>query len=106
MPKTKASKKIQAQMVSSGTPSKDHTCQAPVAHTCNPGYSGGRDQEDYHSKSYQANSSRDHILEKTKHTHKKPITKKKRAGGVTQDIGAEFKLQYHKKKNHIYESWA
>jgi hypothetical protein len=28
---------------------------------------------------------------------KKPITKK-RAGGVAQDVGSEFKLQYYKKK--------
>jgi hypothetical protein len=35
------------------------TSQAPVAHTCDPSYSGGRDQEDYGSKPAQANSSRD-----------------------------------------------
>jgi hypothetical protein len=29
---------------------------------------------------------------------KKPLKKKKWAGGVTQSIGSEFKLQYHKKK--------
>jgi hypothetical protein len=40
-----------------------------VTHTCNPSYSGGRDQEDQGSKSTQANSSRDPIS-------KKPITKK------------------------------
>jgi hypothetical protein len=43
--------------------------QAPVTHACNPSYSGGRDQEDYGSKSAWANSSQDPIL-------KKPITKK------------------------------
>jgi hypothetical protein len=37
--------------------------------TCNPNYSGGRDQEDHGSKPAQANSSQDHIW-------KKPITKK------------------------------
>jgi hypothetical protein len=26
-----------------------------VTHACNPSYSGGRDQEDHHSKSAQAN---------------------------------------------------
>jgi hypothetical protein len=36
--------------------------QAPVAHTCNPSYSGGRDQEDHILKSAQANSVRDPIL--------------------------------------------
>jgi hypothetical protein len=29
----------------------------PVAHACNPSYSGGRDQEDHGSKSPRANSS-------------------------------------------------
>jgi hypothetical protein len=28
---------------------------APLAHTCNPGYLGGRDQEDCESKPAQAN---------------------------------------------------
>jgi hypothetical protein len=32
-----------------------------VTHTCNPIYSGGRDQEDRGSKPTQANSSRDPI---------------------------------------------
>jgi hypothetical protein len=32
------------------------TCQAPVAHACNPGYSGGRDQEDRGSKPVWAQS--------------------------------------------------
>jgi hypothetical protein len=43
--------------------------QAPVAHACNPGYSGGRDQENHGSKPTWTDSSRDLIL-------KKPITKK------------------------------
>jgi hypothetical protein len=34
---------------------------APVAHTCNPSYSGGRDKEDHGSKPARANSSRDPI---------------------------------------------
>jgi hypothetical protein len=33
----------------------------PVAHTSNPSYSGGRDQEDLSSRPAQANSSRDPI---------------------------------------------
>jgi hypothetical protein len=37
------------------------------AHTCNPSYSGGRDQEDCSSKPAQANSFRDPILKKTLH---------------------------------------
>jgi hypothetical protein len=39
-----------------------------VAHTCNPGYSGGRDQEDRSSKTAQANISQ-------VPNSKKPITK-------------------------------
>jgi hypothetical protein len=38
-----------------------------MAHACNPGYSGGRDQEDYSSKPAQANSSRDPISKKICH---------------------------------------
>jgi hypothetical protein len=60
-----------------------------VAHTCNPSYSGGRDQEDCGSKPAQANSSQDPIF-------KKPFTK--RAGGVAQGVGLKFVPQYHKKK--------
>jgi hypothetical protein len=52
-----------------------------VAHTYNPSYSGGRDQEDHSSKPAQANSSQD------------PISKKG-GRGVAQGIGAE----YHKIK--------
>jgi hypothetical protein len=51
-------------------------------HTCNPSYSGGRDQEDHSSKPTWANSSRDPIS-------KKPNTKK-RAGGVAEGVGPEF----------------
>jgi hypothetical protein len=62
---------------------------ALVVHTCNPSYSGGRDQENRSSKPAQANSLRD------------PISKNpspKRAGGVVQGVGPEFKPQYRKKK--------
>jgi hypothetical protein len=37
----------------------------PVAHTCNPSYSEGRDQEDRSSKPAQANSSTRPYLEKS-----------------------------------------
>jgi hypothetical protein len=37
-------------------------CQASVAHTYNPSYSGGRDQEDCSLKPALANSSQDPIL--------------------------------------------
>jgi hypothetical protein len=33
-----------------------------VAHTCDPSYSGGRDQEDWGSRPVQANSLQDPIL--------------------------------------------
>jgi hypothetical protein len=46
---------------------------ARVAHSCNPSYLGGRDQEDHCSKPPQANGLQDPILKKTHHT--------KRAGG-------------------------
>jgi hypothetical protein len=60
-----------------------------VAHTCNPRYSGGRDQDDRGSKPAQANSSRDSISKKT-------LTK--RAYGVAQGEGPRVKPQYSKKK--------
>jgi hypothetical protein len=41
-----------------------------VAHTCNPGYSEGRDQEDCSSKPAWANSAQDPI------SKKKPFTEK------------------------------
>jgi hypothetical protein len=65
------------------------TSQVPVAHACNPTYSGGSDQEDCSSKPSWANSLKDPISK---------IPNTKRAGGVAQGVGPEFKLQYHKKK--------
>jgi hypothetical protein len=58
---------------------KWNTDQAPMAHTCNPSYTGGRDQEDCKTLSW-----------------KNPP--QKRADGVVQGVGPEFKPQYHKKK--------
>jgi hypothetical protein len=63
----------------------------PVAHACHPSFSGGRDQEDRGLKPAQANSSRDPILKKKSHH-------KKRAGGVVQCVGPEFKPSAAKKK--------
>jgi hypothetical protein len=60
-----------------------------VAHACIPSYSGGRDQEDHSLKPAQANSLRDSISK---------IPNTKRAGGVAQGIGPEFKPWYGKKK--------
>jgi hypothetical protein len=63
--------------------------QAPVVLAYNLSYSGGRDQEDYSSKPAWVNSSQDPIS-------KKPITK--RAGGVAQGVGPEFKREHHETK--------
>jgi hypothetical protein len=64
---------------------------APVTHTCNPSHSGGSDQENQDSKSAWEKFARP-FLEKIHH--------KKRAGGVAQGVGPEFKPQYHKKKKN------
>jgi hypothetical protein len=59
-----------------------------------PSYSGGRDQEDRGSKPAQAaNGSQDPIS-------KIPTTK--RAGGVAQGVGPEFKSWYWKKKKTFF----
>jgi hypothetical protein len=50
-----------------------------VAHSCNPSYSGGRDQEDHDSNSAWTKSSWDHILRKE--------PSQKRAHGLAQDVG-------------------
>jgi hypothetical protein len=63
---------------------------ATMAHTCNPSYSGDRDQEDHGLKPDQANSLRDR-------TSKIPITKM--SGGVAQGEGSEFKPQCLKQTN-------
>jgi hypothetical protein len=51
-----------------------------VAHTCNPSYSGDRDQEACGLKPAQANSLRDPFLKK--------IITKQRAGGVAHAVSA------------------
>jgi hypothetical protein len=62
-----------------------------VAHAYNPSYLGGSDQEDRSSKPAQENSSGDPIL-------KNPS--QKRAGGMAQGEGPEFKPHYHKKQTY------
>jgi hypothetical protein len=63
----------------------------PVAHGCNPSYTGGREQEDHGSKPPQANSLRDlPYFEKTHHTLKKKVCQ------VAQGEGPEFEAQYRK----------
>jgi hypothetical protein len=64
-----------------------------VAHSCSPSYSGGRDQEDCGLKPAWANSLRDLILKKTHH--------RKRASGMTQGVGPEFKPHHRKKKKEV-----
>jgi hypothetical protein len=71
--------------------------QVPLAHSYNPSYPGGTDQEDYGLKPVWANNSWDSISEV-------PITKKGWWSGssnrvaVWQAWGPEFKLQYCQKK--------
>jgi hypothetical protein len=60
-----------------------------VAHARNSSYSGGRDQEDHSLKPAWANSSGDPNFK---------IPNTKRAGGVAQSVGPEFKPQYCQKK--------
>jgi hypothetical protein len=61
----------------------------PGSHTCNPSYSGGRDQEDHSSKPAWA------IVHETL-SQKNPSNK--RAGRVAKGVGPGFKLQYRTKK--------
>jgi hypothetical protein len=61
-----------------------------MAHTCNPSYSGGRDQEDCGLKAVWANSLQDPISKKN--------PSQERAGGVAEGEGPEFKPQNYKKK--------
>jgi hypothetical protein len=57
--------------------------QVLVAHTYNPSFSGGRDQEDRGSKPAQTNTSMSPLSRK--------IPSQKRAGGVAQGEGPELK---------------
>jgi hypothetical protein len=75
-----------------------------VAHTCNPSYSGGRDQEDHGSKSALSNWFGKAYLGKKKKSQK-------RAGRMSQAVkppvyqagSPEFKTRCHhkKKKNQL-----
>jgi hypothetical protein len=44
-----------------------HFLKKGSPHTCNPSYSGGRDQEDHRLKPAQANNSQDPYLKNTQH---------------------------------------
>jgi hypothetical protein len=63
-----------------------------VAHTYNPSYSGGRDQEDHGSKPAWGNNLRDPIL-------KKHCIKKGWWSGSS--VGPEFNPQHCKKKKKL-----
>jgi hypothetical protein len=60
-----------------------------VAHSCNPSYSGSRDQKAHGSKPAQE------IVHETL-SRKNPS--QKRTDEVAQGVGPKFKPQYHKKK--------
>jgi hypothetical protein len=62
-----------------------------VAPTCDPSYTGGRDQKDQGLKPASANSLQDPIS-------KTPVIKNGWWSG--SDIGPEFKPQYHKQKQN------
>jgi hypothetical protein len=64
---------------------KNGDSQKLVAYACNPSYSGGRDQENCSLKPVWANSSQDPVLK---------ISNTKKAGGVAQGVGPEFKPQH------------
>jgi hypothetical protein len=67
----------------------------PVAHTCNPSYSGSKDQEDQGSKPAWANSSARPYLEKPHY--------KNRTGGVVQ--GVALSLNPSTKKKNFYAGY-
>jgi hypothetical protein len=60
-----------------------------VTHACNPGYSEGRDQEDGGSKP---------AWEIVHETLSRKYLTQKRADGMAQGVGPEFKSQYCKKQ--------
>jgi hypothetical protein len=69
-----------------------------LAHACNPNYSGGREQKDPSLNNLAAGQKFRETL-----SRKKSITKK--AGGVVQGIGPEFKPHYcktNKQTEHIF----
>jgi hypothetical protein len=69
-------------IILSPQPFKNKYCQKPVTHTCNPGYSRGRDPEDGDSKPVWASSLGDSIS-------KKPFTKHDWWSGSTDGVPAE-----------------
>jgi hypothetical protein len=80
---------------------RQHVGQAPAAHTYNPRYSGGRDQEDHSSKPAWANGSQDPNLEKKKKHNKKDWwsgsrcmqEKKKQQNAVSRSLSETVRAQ-------------
>jgi hypothetical protein len=71
----------------------------PVAHSCNPRYSGGRDQEDQGSKPAWGNSSNDPIS-------KKPITKKGLVEWLkVKALSSNLSTAKKKKKKMLRSCW-
>jgi hypothetical protein len=68
---------------------------APVAHTYNPSYSGGRDQEN--------RSSRPTLGKQFERPYLKKHPSQKRAGGVAQGVGPGLKPQYCKRKIFLFK---
>jgi hypothetical protein len=62
-----------------------------VAHTCNPSYSEGRDQEDRSLKPAQANSLRDPILKKTH--HKKGLVEWLKVKALSSNLSTKNKVR-------------
>jgi hypothetical protein len=75
-----------------------------VAHAYNPRHSGDRDQEDGGLKPDPANSSPDSRSKKKKRKQTKTTLIQKRAGGVTQGVGPEFKIPVPKKKKKEFKA--
>jgi hypothetical protein len=61
-----------------------------VTHACNPGYSGGKDQEDQISKPAQANSLQDPISRKKIH-HKKGLLEWHKVLALSSNTNTEKK---------------
>jgi hypothetical protein len=68
-----------------------------VAHTCNPSYSGGRDQEDQGLRPTRANNSQDPICKITRAKMDWRCGSSSRLPAL-QERSLEFKTQFHKKK--------
>jgi hypothetical protein len=64
----------------------NNSCREPVAHICNPSYSGGRDQENHSWRLARANTSRD-CLYNTQHKKGLAASATSLTTGVGEDAG-------------------